>query len=171
MKKIVFALAFTTAFTVVSCKDDATSKIDPNAQDTPISSATPHPEANINGVDVASEKPAPPADGKYPAIKFEQEEHDFGQINQGDNVSHIFKFKNTGEADLIISKAKGSCGCTVPEYPKEPIKPGATGEIKVSFNSAGKKGKQTKSVTLETNTEKGSEHLQIHASITENKNS
>lgn len=154
-----------------SCKkEDASSKIDPNAADVPVSAATPNPEANINGPDLnAAPAPVPPADGKYPVMEFEKTEHDFGMINQGDKVQYVFKFKNAGEADLIISKAKGSCGCTVPEYPKEPIKPGASGELKVSFNSAGKHGKQTKNVTLTTNTKNGMEKLVIHASIQDNK--
>lgn len=168
MKKFVLAMTLSAAIAATSCKkEDAASKIDPNAQDVPVSTATPNPEPNIGGPDVASQKPAPPADGKYPVIEFEKTEHDFGMIKQGDKVTYIFKFKNTGEGDLIISKAKGSCGCTVPEYPKEPVKPGTEGQIKVSFNSAGKHGKQTKSVTLMTNTEKGTERLEIHANITD----
>jgi hypothetical protein len=165
MKKIVFALAV-SAIVFTSCKkDDASSKIDPNAQDTPISTATPNPEPNIGGPELPKTKPAPPADGKYPVMTFENTEHDFGKINAGDKVTYNFKFKNTGEADLIIANAKGSCGCTVPEYPKEPLKPGEEAEIKVSFNSAGKHGSQTKSVILDTNTEKGTEHIYIQASI------
>ncbi|MBD3583938.1 DUF1573 domain-containing protein [Flavobacterium selenitireducens] len=171
MKKIAFAFALCSAMAVVSCKDDAASKIDPNAQDVPVSTATPNPEANIGGPDLSKTKRVPPADGKYPALTFEELEHDFGKIVTGDKVTHVFKFKNTGEADLIISKAYGTCGCTVPEYPKEPLKPGASGEIKVSFNSSGKHGNQSKSVILETNTEKGEEKLKIHASIVENKTS
>ena len=168
IRKFIFALALSSAIAATSCKkEDASSKVDPNATDVPVSSATPNPEANIGGPDPISEKPAPPADGKYPAITFEHNDHDFGSINEGDKVQYVFKFKNTGQADLIISKAKGSCGCTIPEYPKEPVKPGAEGEIKVSFNSAGKHGKQTKTVTLDTNTEKGQEQLEIHASINE----
>ena len=62
-----------------------------------------------------------------------------------------YKFKNTGNADLVISDAKGSCGCTVPEYPKAPIKPGEEGNIKVTFDSSGKGGRQNKSVTVITN--------------------
>lgn len=154
-----------------SCKkEDATSKIDPNAQDVPASTGIPNPDANIGGPDLnAAPTATPPADGKYPNMEFEKTEHDFGMINQGDKVTYVFKFKNTGEADLLISKAKGSCGCTVPEYPKEPIKPGESGELKVSFNSAGKRGKQTKNVTLTTNTKNGMEKLIVHASIQDNK--
>ncbi|WP_245699422.1 DUF1573 domain-containing protein [Flavobacterium noncentrifugens] len=108
----------------------------------------------------------PPADGKYPVMEFETKEHDFGKINAGSKVVYTFNFKNTGEADLIISNAVGSCGCTVPEYPKEAIKPGESGKMKVSFNSAGKNGQQQKTVTITANTAAGKEMLTIKASIT-----
>jgi hypothetical protein len=110
--------------------------------------------------------PPPPADGKYPEMTFNSKEHDFGVINQGDRVDYTFEFKNTGEADLIISNARGTCGCTVPEYPKVPIKPGQTEKIKVSFNSASKKGKTGKSVFITCNTKSGKEELKIKAIIT-----
>lgn len=86
-------------------------------------------------------------------IEFNVTEYDFGTIQQNDKVERIFTIKNTGKNPLIISGAKGSCGCTVPEYSKEPIAAGATSDIKVVFNSAGKSGNQTKTVTLSTNTD------------------
>ncbi|HLF53068.1 DUF1573 domain-containing protein [Flavobacterium sp.] len=112
-----------------------------------------------------SSKKQVPADGKYPEMTFDKTEHDFGTINTGDKVEYSFNFKNTGEADLIITRAVGSCGCTVPEYPKEAIKPGESAKMKVSFDSKGKHGQQQKSVTITTNTEKGIESLLIKASI------
>lgn len=78
--------------------------------------------------------------------------YDFGDIKQGEKVKHQFKFTNTGDHDLIIVKGYGSCGCTVPEYPKEPIKPGESGFINVQFNSKGKKDHQKKKIVLEANT-------------------
>jgi hypothetical protein len=102
---------------------------------------------------------------KVPEMSFESKEHDFGTITQGDKVTHDFKFTNSGEGDLVISKAKGSCGCTVPEYPKEAIKPGESGTIKVSFNSAGKRGETEKTVTLFCNTKDSIEILKIKATI------
>jgi hypothetical protein len=98
-------------------------------------------------------------------MTFETEKYDFGTIMQGDKVFYDFKFKNTGGSDLIITGAKGSCGCTVPEYPKEAIKPGVSGVIKVSFNSAGKSGKQAKSVTLFCNINEGKKVLHINSNI------
>ncbi|MFM2214003.1 MAG: hypothetical protein RL427_1266 [Bacteroidota bacterium] len=98
-------------------------------------------------------------------ITFENLEHDFGAITQGDKVTYDFKFKNTGKTDLLIRGAKGSCGCTVPEYPKEPIAPGEGDVIKVSFNSAGKIGDQIKSVTLFCNVSEGVKVLHIKSNI------
>jgi hypothetical protein len=87
-----------------------------------------------------------------PAITFEENSFDFGTIKEGTKVTHAFKFKNSGKADLIIGDARGNCGCTVPKYPTQPIAPGESGVIDVEFNSAGKHGKQNKTVTLVTNT-------------------
>jgi len=86
-----------------------------------------------------------------PEIKMDEESFDFGEMQQGESVTHDFVLKNIGDASLIISTAKGSCGCTVPEWPKEPIAEGEEAIIKVTFNSAGKSGKQNKKVTLVTN--------------------
>lgn len=98
-------------------------------------------------------------------MTFVTEKHDFGTIVQGDKVVYDFKFKNSGNSDLVITDAKGSCGCTVPEYPKDAIKPEESGVIKVSFNSTGKSGKQTKSVTLFCNIKEGKKVLHINSNI------
>lgn len=90
---------------------------------------------------------------KLAAITFDRYEHNFGKVEEGKVVETTFKFTNTGANDLIISDAKGSCGCTVPYYPKEPIKPGESGEIKVSYDSKGKSGIQNKQVTITANTD------------------
>jgi hypothetical protein len=105
------------------------------------------------------------ANGKFAKMEFSNLEHDFGSINGENVVETVFTFTNTGEADLLISKASGSCGCTVPEYPKEPIAPGQKADIKVSFNPKGKNGMQNKTVTLNTNTASGIETLTIKANI------
>lgn len=82
---------------------------------------------------------------------FEALEFNFGTIKQGESITHEFTFVNNGKEDLIITNAQGSCGCTVPQYPKEAIAKGAKGVIKVTFNSAGKMGLQDKTVTLTSN--------------------
>jgi hypothetical protein len=109
----------------------------------------------------------PDPHGKFAEMTFAKIAHDFGNINQGDKVATEFQFTNTGKYDLSIYEAKGSCGCTIPEYPKTPIKPGEKGIIKVQFNSAGKSGKQEKSVFISTNTKKGNEIVKITANINE----
>jgi hypothetical protein len=90
---------------------------------------------------------------------------DFGTIQQGDTPEFSFTFKNTGNEPMIISNAKGSCGCTVPQWPKEPIAPGATGEISVKFSSKGKKGSQNKTVTLTANTTPPNTKLRVTGQI------
>lgn len=87
-----------------------------------------------------------------PVMTFERDLHDFGEIFQGEVATTEFKFTNTGKSDLIISAARASCGCTVPEYPKQPIKPGESGVIKVSYNSEGRKDAFNKTVTITANT-------------------
>jgi hypothetical protein len=87
-----------------------------------------------------------------PLMKFEKESHDFGKIKQGDKVSYDFKFTNNGKSPLIITDAVASCGCTTPDWPKTPVKPGESGLIKVVFNSAGKTGLQDKQITITANT-------------------
>ena len=89
-----------------------------------------------------------------PILKFDFDTYDFGQVNDGEIVEVDYTFKNIGESNLIIYDASASCGCTVPEYPKDKeIKPGESGVIKARFDSSGQTGKQVKSITLTTNTE------------------
>lgn len=104
--------------------------------------------------------------GKLPVIKFDTMDHDFGTINEGDKVSYTYTYTNAGTSDLLVSNAKASCGCTVPSYTQTPVKPGEKGEIKVTFDSAGKTGAQQKTVTVTTNTEKGTEMLNFKANVT-----
>lgn len=94
-------------------------------------------------------------------ITFEKKVHDFGTISEGEVVEHTFKFTNTGDTDLIISNASASCGCTIPDWPKEPIAPGKQGKIKVKFNSNGKKDMITKDITILANTDPVKTILQI----------
>ncbi|HOY32685.1 MAG TPA: DUF1573 domain-containing protein [Bacteroidales bacterium] len=102
---------------------------------------------------------------KLPVFQFNTEEHDFGRISEGEKVSFTFKFKNSGKSDLIISDAKATCGCTVADYPKTPIKPGEESGISISFNSEGRRGIQNKSVTLVANTQPNTKVLTIKAEI------
>lgn len=86
-----------------------------------------------------------------PAITFEETTHDFGDITQGDKVEYTFAFENTGDAPLIITNVRVTCGCTATEWPREAIAPGGESAITVQFNSAGKKGRQNKVITVISN--------------------
>lgn len=101
----------------------------------------------------------------FPKIVFDSPVHDFGTIPMGEKAETVFRFKNEGEADLLIIDAKASCGCTAPDYTKTPIKPNEYGEVKVAFSPTSE-GIQEKTVTLSTNTEKGSEVVTIKANVT-----
>ena len=103
--------------------------------------------------------------GAFPKFSFDQEEHNFGQIRDGDIVSHTFRFTNSGEAPLIISKATAACGCTVPQWPKQPIPVGGSGEIQVQFDSSNNPGMQNKVVTITANTESKVKKLLIRAQV------
>lgn len=164
------------------CKqeDNASAKIDANAQEiapaspdavAPVATPTAQPPqpttaattGNPNAQQTTTTTTMPPA--KTTSMVFNKKEHDFGEIKQGDKVSYTFTFKNTGSNDLTITSAQGSCGCTVPEYDKNPIKPGKSGKMKVSFDSTGKTGVQTKTVTVRANTPTGYETINIKATI------
>ncbi len=90
---------------------------------------------------------------KLPVIKFVETEFNYGKIIQGEKVSHTFTFTNEGKSNLVIASAKASCGCTVAQPPKDPIPPGGTGKIEVVFDSNGKSGVVSKSITVLTNCE------------------
>lgn len=103
-----------------------------------------------------------------PQFSFESELHDFGQLVDGEKVSYSFKFTNSGDEPLIISNAKGSCGCTVPNWPKDPIQPGESGTIDVTFNSSGRSGKQKKAITLTANTNPSRKVINITSEVITN---
>ena len=100
-----------------------------------------------------------------PFIKFEEEVHDFEKIIEGETVSYSFKFTNTGKSDLVIADVSTSCGCAVPSYPKTPIRSGEQDVIKVTFNSAGKRGFQTKNIVVVANTQPNITVVRIKAQV------
>jgi len=146
MKKIAIIIVL-VAFSITSCKENVANKI------------------NQENLDVAKQRDYKLNEGAA-AINFTKKEHDFGTINEGDVVETTFSFTNTGKSELIITNAVGSCGCTVPEWPKQPIGIGGAGEIKVKFNSSGKPNNQRKTITLTANTAKGKEVVVIKAQVT-----
>lgn len=147
MKRIFLVTLVIVSFVFTSCKNDnAANKI------------------KKENVKAAADRDAKISLGA-PVIEWDKTEHDFGTIEQGEKVETVFTLTNVGKGDLVVTNAKGSCGCTVPDWPKEAVKPGESAEIKVVFNSRGKKNKTTNTVTLTTNTEKGNEIVRIKAFV------
>jgi len=112
---------------------------------------------NLNHVEVSNE-------GK-PELVFEKKSHDFGVIEEGAVATTTFVFKNTGNAPLILQAVTASCGCTTPKWSREPINPGETGEITAAYNSQGRPGNFTKSITVKHNGENGVEYLTIRGNV------
>jgi hypothetical protein len=101
-----------------------------------------------------------------PVFSFENTEFDFGTVNEGDIVNHIYTFTNTGKSPLVINKATASCGCTVPDWPKQAIGVGETGEIKVRFDTKNKPNQQIKIISIIANTEPTLTRLRIKGYVT-----
>lgn len=113
---------------------------------------------------ISSDKIKKPA-GPKTTVKFDNYEHNFGNIAQNSQNKYVYSFTNTGKEPLIISKAKGSCGCTVPRWPKEPVAPGETGEIEIIYKPGKQKNKQSKTITVTANTEPANTILRVKANV------
>lgn len=129
-------------------------------------SVQPNQPVTFDPASAANNSPSTPS-APLTSVKFREYDHDFGTIKQNTENTKIFSFTNTGDKPLIIENAKGSCGCTVPKYPKDPIAPGGTGEIEVVYKPGTQKNQQTKSVTITANTEPASTILKISAFVEE----
>lgn len=127
------------------------------------SNQEPKQAATTESETVATASETSPADA--PVFKFVKESFDFGQITMGEKVSYDFEFTNIGKSPLIITSATATCGCTVPEFPKEPVAPGAEGVVRVVFDSAGKLGMQNKVVTITANTVPETTELNILGNV------
>ena len=145
MKKLILSLSVLSLIAFTSCKEDATKKID---------------ESNVAA---AAERDA--VASNFPVMEFTETEHDFGEIEAKQNVETVFTYKNTGNAPLIITDIKSSCGCTVPQdWSREPLAVGESGQFTVKFNGSGS-NKVTKTITVTANTEKGKEQVKITAFV------
>ena len=114
---------------------------------------------------VTSPKSASDTSEKQAAIKFDKEEHNFGTLLQGEVVTYSFHFTNTGNMPLIISTVSSSCGCTVGDYPREPIAPGKSSAIKVTYDSKGHHGFQSRTLTVMSNTIPAKTTLRIKGTV------
>ncbi|MCB0492174.1 MAG: DUF1573 domain-containing protein [Cyclobacteriaceae bacterium] len=151
LNRVILVLLVGAAF--ASCKDRAAEKriaeLESRLVQLEGNGATPSSAvASPAATPVADTKP----EGPLPSFEFATTDHDFGTIKEGDKVEYTYSFKNTGEAPLIIQNAQPSCGCTVPEWSKEPIPVGGTGYIKAEFDSNGKPNIQNKTITVTANT-------------------
>src|SRR5690606_33207217 len=108
--------------------------------------------------------------GQLPTMDFTDTVHNFGEIAEGEKAMFDFTFTNNGKTPLIVSNASGSCGCTVADFPKDPIAPGGSGKIKVVFNSGGRPGHQEKSVSVTTNTHRSVHMLYFKGDVKEDPN-
>ncbi|MEO1049831.1 MAG: DUF1573 domain-containing protein [Bacteroidota bacterium] len=100
-----------------------------------------------------------------PKITFEEESRDFGDIYQGDKIQHTYVFENTGDEPLILTNVQTTCGCTVPQWPRDPIAPGQQGKLEVVFNSSGKIGRQNKVITVISNAVNSTERITLITNV------
>ena len=163
MMKIVLIL-MCSFFVIISCNNDSTSletdnknriteiKVDPDKSISEIIRSPVNADEPLDTVNIAK-------------MVFEETRFNFGTITEGDIINHVYKFTNTGKVPLVINDARSSCGCTVPEWPKDPIEPGESGEISVNFDSKGKEGQQGKPITITANTYPNQTILQIKGNV------
>lgn len=145
MKKVILGLSVLCMVAFTSCKEDATKKIS---------------EANVAK---AAERDA--VASKFPVLTFDKKEHDFGEIEAKTQVETVFKYKNTGDAPLVITDIKSTCGCTVPkDWSREPLAPGGEGQFTVKFNGSGTNN-VSKQINITANTESGRESVKIKAFV------
>lgn len=114
---------------------------------------------------VNNPKSAEQPSGKEAVITFDKMEHEFGKILQGEVVTYSFHFTNTGNAPLLITNVNTSCGCTVGDFPREPIKPGQDGFIKATYDSKGHHGFQSRALTVSANTNPSATTLRFKADV------
>jgi hypothetical protein len=139
MRKIIIIFLAVVAITVTNCGNGTGKK-----------SAGSAAGSNTTGLSV---------------IAFREYQHDFGKVSEGEKISYIFTFDNKGTSDLIISSATTSCGCTVPKYDSKPISPGACGNLEIVFDTSGRDGMQTKSITVKSNAKTPVVLLKITAEV------
>lgn len=155
MKKLAIAIFMLSALAACNNSEKSETKTEDT---TLLSTDLVNNPSSANGTDEASLN-------EMATMDFKDTTHSFGNMKEGEVGTYDFEFSNNGKKPLIIASATGSCGCTVPDYPHEPIAPGKSGVIKVKFDSQGKFGHQEKSVTISTNSRRGTHMLYIKAEV------
>ena len=149
-KSLILAASFAVAVFTTSC-DNSAGNDSVTESEAVVTEAGAQPQA-IENPNVAPEGDVT-ASANAPVMNFQQTEYDFGTVKQGEVVNHTFEFTNTGNSPLIIENASATCGCTVPDWTREPVAPGEKGQIAVQFNTTGKMGQQNPTVTVRANTQ------------------
>lgn len=187
MKKLNLIL-FAATLSFAACKDskdaaatDATAATETTAPVTEVAAPSTETTATVPTTGDATTTPqvneptTPVPTGPITSIQFDETVFDYGTVKDGAKVKHVYKFKNTGKEPLIIADAKGSCGCTVPDWPREPIAPGKMGQINVEFDSKNKGteegSNQSKRVTITANTDPVQTYLTIKGIVKKDKGS
>ena len=148
--RLVVLLAVMSTLWLTACKNqnsDDNGKVNPNLVTNPVTASGEKTKSDL------------------PVMTFDNDEHDFGLIVEGEKVEHTFKFTNTGGSDLIISNVSATCGCTIPSWSREPVKPGGKGSIDVVFNSSGRPGVNNKEVKVLTNAQPNTIKLTFRAEV------
>jgi len=150
MRSFKFIIIIILSITIISCNNNKKEgKIPADVVNNPVTA-----EDNTDNNEIG-----------IPKFKFEEEEHDFGTILQGEKIKYSFNFQNVGNANLVISNAEADCGCTVPSFPDYAIKPGQKSSIEVVFDSEGKRGYQEKTITIIANTHPNKKVLKIKGTV------
>ena len=167
MKSLSYTLFLGLSLMIVSvgCKSDQAAREDAREsleQESVATQVTPDPNQQANSTTVNEN-----ADPNAPitTVAFSDMKYDFGTVQSGEKVNYTFEFTNTGNEPLVLSNVKPSCGCTTPSWTREPIAPGENGTIEVEFDSKGKNGKQTKTVTVTANTDPAKTTLTITGDV------
>lgn len=163
MKRTLFPSLFAVALLLGACNNEKSAEVGVAGMNAAATAADATANPVVDNPNVTNETDAP--NPNAPVMTFEETEHNFGDIQPGAVVKHTFAFTNTGKSPLLIENATASCGCTTPNWTKEPIAPGGKGTIEVQFDSKGKSGLQNKQVAIRANTQPTITQIAIRTNI------
>jgi hypothetical protein len=163
MKRTLFSALLSGMVMMGACNQDKPAEVGAEGMNAAATAASDAANPTVDNPNVASETEAP--NPNAPVMTFTESEFDFGDIQPGAVVKHTFSFTNSGKTPLLIENATASCGCTTPNWTKDPIAPGGKGTIDVQFNSQGKTGLQNKEVAIRANTQPNITRVVIKANV------